>query len=149
MIHDRIEKLQRYAALHPAIERACQMLENGEVDRLPAGSNPTGRDDMRCQINIYTTDPEDKDWEWHRKEADLQVMLEGEEKCFWSPEEADMQDPAFEKGDIAFTDKASASEELLLTPGVFVIYLPGELHKPGVSVSAPRENRKAVFKIVF
>ena len=149
MVYDTIDNLHRYASIHPAIALADRMIRDGVLATLPAGSNPTERDDMRCQINIYMTEGEEKAYEWHKVEADLQVMLSGRERCLWSSQQGDLGDPAFEKGDIAFTD-AEKSEECLLKEGTFVLYLPGELHKPGVSVQGEaRQNRKAVFKIRF
>lgn len=148
MIFDRIENLQKYISLHPAIETVCEMMSSHPFHTLKDSSYETGRDDLWYSISTYQTTREDKAYEYHKKNADLQVMVKGCERCDYSLLQTDLSIDEFEKGDIAFSD-ADSSGTVFLNEGSFVIFLPGELHRPGLAIDEEEEVRKVVFKLKF
>lgn len=145
MIYTPSELILTYKGAIPALEEVCNVLSSGVLENAKAGSYPTRNPDVYYQVLDYQP-AEQKDWsfEFHRQYMDVQVMIRGAEKCYYSPEAADFSLIA-EGKDIAF-QQAEAREECLLCEGMAVLYFPGELHKPGVKVREG-ECRKVVFKV--
>lgn len=146
MIFDHISNLTRYASLHPSIASVVEILSEGNLTDW-SFSTPDGS--LRYSVQSYETKAEDKAFEYHKSNADVQVMLKGEEICLYSRVEPDMEAEAFQSADIAFMD-ADADEKLCLSEGMFAIYFPGELHKPALAVDGKSTKvQKAVFKLHF
>lgn len=148
MIFDRIENLQKYISLHPAIETVCEMMSSHPFPTLKDSSYETGRDDLWYSISTYQTTREDKAYEYHKRNADLQVMVKGCERCDYSLLQTDLSVDEFERGDIAFS-VAQRSGSVFLDETCFVMFLPGELHRPGLAIDEGEHVRKLVFKLKF
>ncbi len=146
MVFDSISRLGRYANIVPGMDEIVRIVSSGELETLPAGRHETSADGLYFMINEY--DPKDESeasFEFHKFCADVQVMVDGEETCFYSSAPAPLELIDSEADDIAFVDDEK-EEECTLTKGVFVIYFPGELHAPGIKKSV-EHCRKAVFKV--
>ena len=52
-----------------------------------------------------------------------------------------------EKKDVAFFE-ASGSLSFTAEPGFFVIFFPGEPHRPGLCAQNPEKIKKVIFKII-
>ena len=92
----------------------------------------------------------DKDYEMHERYMDLQYVISGTEKMFWtSIDGIHCTAPLDTQKDIAFyTEKDGAAPcELSVHADEFVIFYPQEPHKPGCFVTAPETVRKIVVKI--
>lgn len=92
-------------------------------------------------------DAEAAAFEYHRRYADLQFVLSGSEHWGFTEE-------AESKGDFHFTEDcgfASGTENAggILKEGYFVLFFPGELHKPGCRTPSCTRVRKAVIKILM
>lgn len=148
MIYDHVSNLGKYAGVHPAIAEIASTLDRNALLALAPGEQGGG-EGWRLIINDYETAPGDKPYEYHKREADLQVMLSGRERIHYSKEPGDLGAEDFKERDIAFKE-AGRDESCLLSDGMFAIYLPGELHAPGVAFAdKPERARKAVFKLKF
>ena len=148
MISDRLENMGRYFSLHPAIKEILSLVSSGQLPSLNDSLHETERDDLSFSISTYHTAEDDKKYEYHKRNADLFIMLNGKERCDYSLDPADLADIEFEKGDIAFSD-AKRSGSVLLDDSCFVLFMPGELHKSGLAACGEEEVRKAVFKLRF
>ena len=82
--------------------------------------------------------------EYHRIYADLQIDLTGSEG--WGYETTPGTEVKPYAPDIGFQDSPDAVFGTL-GGGRFVLFFPGELHKPGVAQPDCRNVRKAVVKI--
>ncbi len=87
-------------------------------------------------------------FESHVKYCDLQVVLEGVERQDYrtSPSTASPVESR-EAGDIYFYPDPENPQSLLMQPGDFVVYFPGELHAPNLAVAVPSRRRKAILKV--
>ena len=148
MIFDRLESLGKYFSLHPAIKEILSLIADGQLSSLKDSSHETKRDDLFFSISTYETTKDDKKYEYHKRHADLFIMLKGKERCDYSLDSTDLTSIEFEKSDIAFSD-AKRSGTVFLDDRCFVIFMPGELHKPGLAAQKEEEVRKAVFKLSF
>ena len=86
--------------------------------------------------------------EIHRQYLDVQIVLEGEEMFGYSlhPFNEIEEDLLFEK-DVAFSEAIVDEKYITLTENDFVIFYPGQPHRPLIAVKQPGPVRKAVIKI--
>ena len=148
MICDALENLNRYRGLHKNLETAIDYLTAyyvaHDLSDLPLGR--TEVDGENVFINVMEADlsPDSTRLEYHKKYADLQIDLTGGEGWGYTNE------PGEEVGkyavDCGFQDSASVVSGAL-GEGRFVLFFPGELHKPGVARPGCDHVRKAVIKI--
>lgn len=147
MIFDTLENLPKYAHLLGGIKEAVRCLQNEDFTEKAAGSYKT--DDPGCRYNIgeYETSSQDKHFETHRLEADIQIMLKGSEIMeYTSPALCKNHGEYIEERDISFAD-GDTLLRCTAVPGFFVLFFAGEPHKPGLPVSEPERVKKIVFKI--
>ena len=91
-------------------------------------------DRVFARVNRYTTEPkEDKKPESHNAYIDVQYLGEGTEKIYYAAKsETDrvIEDYAAER-DLLFYADAGEKDSVTLGGGVFAIFFPWELHRPG------------------
>ena len=143
MIYDSLNNIARYSVLGERFEKGLQWL--AEADKPALGRHELEGSDLFVNVQSYDPAPaEDKVFEAHGDYADIQCVLAGEEICQLAAEgkETTPYDP---ETDAAFY-AGEATETCTLTPGWFVIYFPGERHKPGIDAGKGGVY-KAVVKI--
>ncbi len=148
MIFDTLENLKKYSALIPSIQTVLAVLDGEDLLHKAKGAYVT--EDKNCRYNIaeYITSARDKHFEIHKKELDLQIMLSGcEVMTTASPNLCSKAGPYDESGDCSLVDGKTLS---IMTVNVdsFVIFFPGEPHKPGLSDGMEKSVKKVIFKIV-
>ena len=79
MIFDSIENLKLYEKSFPSLKTVSKILSSEDLSEKPCGSYTT--EDPNCRYNIceYQTTEDSKEFEIHKNEADIQIMLTGEE----------------------------------------------------------------------
>jgi biofilm protein TabA len=87
--------------------------------------------------------------EAHKRFIDIQYLVFGVERMGVSLAEKGLAltEDRFEKDDIAFFAKPKNEFFMDLAPGQFVVFYPGEIHRPTCCVGAPALIRKAVVKV--
>ncbi|ELY4221454.1 YhcH/YjgK/YiaL family protein [Cronobacter sakazakii] len=98
-----------------------------------------------------TTEPlADRRAEYHARYLDIQIVLAGREGMTFStlPPGAPETDWLADK-DIAFLPEGAHEKTVVLEEGDFVIFWPGEVHKPLCAVGDPAPVRKAVVKMLM
>ena len=145
MIVDSFDYIACYKGLHPNLDKAIDWLNSHTLDALENGK--TIIDGENVFVNVMDADLRDADgaaFEYHRRYADLQIDITGGEGWGYTNE------PGEEVGeytvDCGFQDSASVVSGAL-GEGRFVLFFPGELHKPGVARPGCDHVRKAVIKI--
>jgi len=148
MICDALEHLNRYRGLHRNLDTAIDYLTAYHVAHdlydLPLGR--TEVDGENVFINVMEADlsPDSTRLEYHKKYADLQIDLTGGEG--WGYETAPGTEVEPYQPDIGKKDSEDAVFGAL-GEGRFVLFFPGELHRPGVEMPGCDRVRKAVVKI--
>ncbi|WHP30837.1 YhcH/YjgK/YiaL family protein [Trabulsiella odontotermitis] len=86
--------------------------------------------------------------EFHARYLDIQILLKGQEGMTFStlPNGTPETDWLADK-DIAFLAEGAQEKTVILNEGDFVVFWPGEVHKPLCAVGAPAQVRKAVVKM--
>jgi YhcH/YjgK/YiaL family protein len=151
MILDLVAHASHYHALHPRIGEAFAWLADSGHRHLPTGRHVIAGEALFVMIDEGTTnEAATRRFETHRRYADIQVNLSGGERIDWIPGEfLDVEDDFAPDGDIAFhREPAHRPTSLLLMPGSFAIFWPGEAHKPVLHpFSQAVAYRKLVFKV--
>ena len=146
MITDTLQNLPRYRGLHKNLDTAIHWLRHHDPNALPNGRTEVAGDAVF--INVMDADlreAEGADFEHHRRYADLQIDLTGGEHWGWAAagQETRPFDEASDVGFVAGPEQACGT----LGEGRFVLFLPGEPHKPSCRTPDCCKVRKAVVKI--
>lgn len=144
MIVDHISNLSRYAGLGQNFAAAARYFEEHGTEELLPGRTEVDGDRVFINTAVNHLDRKEMAWEAHALYADIQLILEGEERFGWT-DEAEM-DPLDPERDFR-TCRAESKVSFTLGPGQFVIFLPGEPHAPGCPAGAPADCKKAVIKV--
>ena len=148
MLVDSFDYIACYKGLHPNLDTAIDWLHSHTLDALENGR--TIIDGETGFVNVMDADLRDAEgaaFEYHRRYADLQIDLSGSEHWGWASEGKDEGEFSTES-DVGF---ASGPEHAggELGEGRFVIFFPGELHKPSCKSEGCDHVRKAVVKILM
>ena len=145
MIVDSFDYIACYKGLHPNLDKAIDWLNSHTLDALENGK--TIIDGENVFVNVMDADLRDADgaaFEYHRRYADLQIDITGGEG--WGYTNLPGEEAGEFTGDIGFRTSPDAVGGTL-GEGRFVLFFPGELHKPGVARPGCAHVRKAVIKI--
>ena len=148
MLVDSFDYIACYKGLHPNLDTAIDWLNSHTLDALENGR--TIIDGENVFVNVMDADLRDAEgaaFEYHRRYADLQIDLSGGEHWGWASE-GRPEDEFSTESDVGF---ASGPEHAggELGEGRFVIFFPGELHKPSCKTAGCDHVRKAVVKILM
>lgn len=148
MIFDHLENSARYEALGTGFGQAFRFLKT--LDR----SRPDGRceiegDAVYATLMSYETKiPANTTHEVHRIYADVHFLFSGEEKVHYTPADRLGAGNGYQvEKDFELCDMPRMPATLVVQPGQFVIFFPGEGHKPGLALDTPGPARKVVVKV--
>ncbi len=131
------------------LERAFEYLAGTDLSALPLGRTSIDGDDLFVTVSEAETKPPDQvRFEAHRRYIDIQLVLRGQESIGVAPASSlttvEPYDPA---RDIAFFAVPPESRTVELREGEFVVFEPGDGHRPSLHLDGPHVSRKAVVKI--
>ncbi|MDO8651742.1 MAG: YhcH/YjgK/YiaL family protein [Undibacterium sp.] len=146
-----LSHLQHHTLPMPAvIATALLYLRDTDFSEMQPGKYPIDGDNVFALVQDPLTQPWDAGLpEFHARYLDIQCLLDGEEVIGYSPANASldkMTDQLAER-DIAFVARQADETRLVLTPGMFAIFFPGELHRPCRALHQPMRIKKVVIKI--
>ena len=148
MIYDKIDNWQFYAGISKDFRLGLEYLKNVSPDVELGVHELSPR--VKAIISEYSTKEENENgYEAHREWIDIQYLLKGSEKICYLPLEYLKETKAYNASkDAAFYDEAGvASQELLMGDGYFVVFLPQDGHKPGLSAGVCVAVKKVVVKV--
>ena len=147
MIVGNIHHLQ--SGLPASLREAIEHIKAHVTDATPLGKHDIDGNNLFYLISEDTTEPmADRRAEYHARYLDIQILLKGQEGMNFStqPAGAPETDWLADK-DIAFLPEGVQEKTVVLNEGDFVVFYPGEVHKPLCAVGAPALVRKAVVKM--
>ena len=148
MLVDSFDYIACYKGLHPNLDTAIDRLNSHTLDALENGK--TIIDGENVFVNVMDADLRDAEgaaFEYHRRYADLQIDLSGSEHWGWASEGKPEGEFSTESDAGFASGPEHAGGEL--GEGRFVIFFPGELHKPSCKTPGCDHVRKAVVKILM
>ena len=144
-----INEFNRQYLLNPGRwDRAFAFLRDADLAGLEKGRYELEEPDLFAIIDEYMTKNEaDTRLEAHRKYADIQYIISGEEMMgIVSLDKTTETVPYNEEKDIVFLE--SKDEKLLqATPERYFIFLPDDAHRPGIKALDNAPAKKAVIKV--
>ncbi|MBU4486483.1 MAG: YhcH/YjgK/YiaL family protein [Candidatus Delongbacteria bacterium] len=145
MIFDKLDNLISYTNLHPCFEKAFEFIMTADLDALPSGRHLIDGEDIYVSIANYFT-KEEGYLEGHKEHIDIQLITKGEEKIGFADLSGQaLKDAYDETKDIAFY--YGDCEYITLKSGMFAIFFPEDLHKPGIMAEKLVKVKKIVIKI--
>jgi YhcH/YjgK/YiaL family protein len=149
MIIDTLDNLILYSSLNPYLEVVYKYIKGNELDDLSEGwhgiAGDGGEDAYAMVATEMCRNDDDADMEAHRKYLDIQICLRGRDRIGWRPLASCRQqltDYEVEDDLVFYGDEPA--ELVNLCQGLFVLFLPEDVHKPLVGQG---EVRKLVFKL--
>lgn len=150
MIIDSLDRLKFYSSINPLLPVVCDYLATHDLETLSEGWHPIADAGEEAYLMVATENcrPEqDADLEGHRKYIDIQICVKGQDRIGWrAVTDCDGSLSEYEpEDDLEFYDE-KATQWIDLTPGLFVMLFPGDLHKPLIGQG---EVRKVVVKLLY
>lgn len=131
------------------IDYAIKYLKGLDLNALEVGKYPVN-DDFYYSIQEYDSKLiENCKLESHKKYADIQIVIKGEEAIDIAPvAELELLTPYNEEKDAAFWKTADVMERIELRNGSYAVFMPRTGHKPGIAIdNKPAKVKKCVGKV--
>ena len=149
MIIGNIHHLEAW--LPEELRQAIEHIKAHVTDTTEKGKHDIDGNRLFYLIAEDMTEPfEQRRAEYHARYLDIQILLKGQEGMTFStlPAGTPETDWLADK-DIAFLAAGEQEKTVILSEGDFVVFYPGEVHKPLCAVGAPAKVRKAVVKMLM
>jgi YhcH/YjgK/YiaL family protein len=149
MIIDTISNMAKYITVVPGLKTVITVIEGGTLPGIADGKYTTDNPAVRYNVMSYATKNENPgEYEVHRKEIDVQIILKGIERI-------DLVWPAPVGVTKAYNEDTDAlfvtGEQALTYHGTdktFALFFPGEPHAPSLADGVSADVKKVVFKIL-
>lgn len=152
MIIDALDLADLYAAILPGLDTAFAFLRRTDLATMPDGRHELDGKRIYALLQSYQTKPRQGGKpEAHRRYVDVQCLLAGREVCGYAPltDALSVATPYDAERDFMLFNE-TACDFLTLTPGMFVVFGPQDLHLPGCQAeNMPEAVRKVVVKILL
>ncbi|MCZ9231648.1 N-acetylneuraminate anomerase [Escherichia albertii] len=137
------------AGLHPALLDALTLaLAASPQEKTPGRYELQGDNIFMNVMTFNTQSPVEKKAELHQQYIDIQLLLNGEEQILFGMAGTARQCEEFHHEDDYQLCSAIENEQaIILKPGMFAVFMPGEPHKPGCVVGESGEIKKVVVKV--
>ena len=148
MILDQLENLDCYRGISKSLDIAIEYLQKTDLKGLTNGSHQVDGDRVLANVMTYETKrPEEGKFEAHRKYLDIQVVLEGEERCCCTPLSLTTElDPFDADKDVVFL-VGPRQTTMQLNPDNFAVFFPQDAHMPSLNMDEKYTVHKVVMKV--
>jgi YhcH/YjgK/YiaL family protein len=146
MIKDKIKNHHIYRCLGSKFDQAFDYILKTDLSQIPIGKHEIDGEDVFAIVMEYETkDKNESKFEGHHQHIDLQYIVSGSE--FMGIATLTDQTPVETsiENDYDFYD--IDSDFIQLDAGMFTIFFPDDLHKPGIRPNQISKIKKVVIKI--
>lgn len=148
MIFDKIENLSKYTLI-PNLSSICDFLKNRNLLELPEGDIEIMGKKLFVKVLRYFPEPaEQKKFEIHKIYTDIHIVVKGVEKIGIT-ERKNLKEEIEDKEcreDLQFFSVSGPVSEIVATENNFVVFFPGEPHKPACTY---QQLKEPILKLVF
>jgi YhcH/YjgK/YiaL family protein len=146
MVIDKIENYRLYSTLTKRLAKGFEFIMNTDLEKIVPGKYDIDNDAIFAIVQEYDT-KEEKDCvlEGHHNYIDIQYIISGVELMGFTPltnqevvEENLEKDYTFYNGDTSM---------LRVEEGMFTLFFPEDLHRPGVKAGLVSKVKKVVVKV--
>ena len=149
MILDHISHSNLYLKLSPGIAAGLEFIRTLDFASLQPGRNEIDGDSLFIMCQEYETrDLKDGKWESHRQYADIQFIVDGEERIGYAPLESMVVKTEYlAERDCAIYE--GNGDFLSFRKGTFGIFFPQDVHMPSIAAGQPAPVKKVVVKVLL
>lgn len=148
MVIDQLSNAAQYYHLGDGIHQALQFLEGRTWEQMENGKYEIDGQNVVAIIQEYDTkDPLTEQLESHRKYIDVQYVVSGKERMGHALLNGQTPTTVYDPETDFLLYKEAPSFFSLITPDMFTIFYPTDLHMPCIMVDAPEHVRKIVIKV--
>lgn len=154
MIVGYLSNMKSEIALYPAgIQKGLRFLLETDLAALPTGKHEIQGSQIYVSVAEYESEPKEKRrLEAHVKYIDIQYIQAGEEMIGCGPlaEASGITEDRLAEKDVIFYSEVARETEVILTPGMFAVYFPWDVHRPNCRAGGQAAKvRKLVVKIAM
>jgi biofilm protein TabA len=134
----------------PSIRQALEWTVREIHADTPHGKYPIEGDQIFVNVQHLRTEPaSERLSEAHREYIDIQLLLSGRESILVARDTGNNEIWAdeMETRDRLTYKHVENESEIVLTPGMFAVFFPADIHRPCCSAGESMDIRKAVVKI--
>lgn len=139
-----------FAWLPQPFKTVIEHLKQTDFQALPVGNYDLQGKDIYVQVFDMTTKPfAETRPEVHRQYADVQFSVCGREQIGVASDDGSnaVAEDLLAERDLLFYAGVQNESMLTMTPGSFAVFLPSDVHRPGVALGGPATVRKVVVKV--
>ncbi|WP_217595996.1 YhcH/YjgK/YiaL family protein [Cohnella sp. GbtcB17] len=140
----------QWEAAPAGLRRAMAFLRETDFRSMQTGRIELDGERMYALLSeSVTRSPEEALGEAHGLYADVHYVLDGAERMGFAPgaDGTSVKQDLLKTEDVVLYDRLGQESCLYLSKGMYAIFLPGEIHRPGIYIEAPASIRKVVVKI--
>ena len=146
MVIDKIENYRLYSTLTKRLAKGFEFITNTDLVTIAPGKYQIDNDDIFAIVQEYDTKEEsDCVLEGHNKYIDIQYVIQGVEHIGFTPLTNQLVvEENLEKDYTFYTGETSMFR---LEEGMFALFFPEDLHRPGVKADQISKVKKVVVKV--
>jgi biofilm protein TabA len=144
---DQVAFAEQYHLEKALWDSAFAFLKSQELDTLSRGKYDILGDDVFASVTEDSTkDFQNTRWESHRRYADIQYVIRGQELIGVSPLSKLTVTQLYDgKGDVAHY--SGTGSLFPADPGTFFIFFPSDAHRPNITTGGSNVDKKVVIKV--
>ncbi|AET57161.1 putative beta-D-galactosidase [Paenibacillus terrae HPL-003] len=149
MICDELKEMSNYDVLGNYSEKMMELIEKIDLENFKTGKVLIDGMNFFALLTEYDTKPwEETDIETHDKYYDVVIVLEGRENIYVDFRDSFTVKKAYsEEKDITFYQLKKEKIRVTMEPGMFILFLPNDIHHPYCDCEAKSHIKKVTFKI--
>ncbi|MCF7915276.1 MAG: YhcH/YjgK/YiaL family protein [Spirochaetaceae bacterium] len=149
MIYGNVKTHSAFHPLPAVLQQAISYLSETDFEKFDFGVYQPNEQFSVQVIDVTTKDKRDTEAEVHRKNLDIHYSISGQETihCRVAPTDHKVTTDKFAERDIGFYDTMDTEVEIPLNSGDFVVFFPGEIHRPACRKGQKSAIKKVVVKI--
>ncbi|MDU0204721.1 MULTISPECIES: YhcH/YjgK/YiaL family protein [Paenibacillus] len=138
--------------VHPVLRKIIDAVQTVDFSKIGNGRYVLQGDDIYYTVmELNARDVQETRAEKHNTYIDIHFLLDGKETIGWAGESSNLTVVESSKeNDYSLYDSAAGEQFLELTPGMYAVFYPHDVHRPGLRGKddpAPSRIRKAVVKV--
>jgi biofilm protein TabA len=134
----------------PLVQKGLRFLKETDFSKLPTGRNEIDGDKMFALVQEYQPDTkENRKAETHVKYIDIQYIVSGEEIMGYAnlTAAAEVAENRLADKDAIFYKNLQDETDVKFLPGMYAVFFPSDIHRPGCVSKPGVAVRKVVLKI--
>jgi len=147
MILDKLENAASYSGISENLNLGFEFLKNADLVNLANGKHEIKGMEIFALVNETETKADQECLlEAHRNYADIQYIVSGRENIGYAAlGNQPVTKDYFQERDIIFF--SGETKPIYLEAGMFVVFFPQDVHRPGMQVDGPEMVKKVVVKV--